>query len=204
MRVMVASDQPEVRRYLGRVTTETLGGVVVGEGDNAVRALQLARRLRPDIAFIDSYLPHSIGLDGVSLSRGAGLDTAQAISAEIPNVRTVLVDRCGPTPVFLGGLDGIQLRPLPVAGAPPSSSGSPLTFASLTVKSDEPRRHSVSDILFGIGVACVLVGAALIATMFLAYVGLPLFTIGLVSTIAGCVAKLVSPVKRRPDQDEGR
>ncbi len=30
MRVMVFSDQPEVRRYLGRVIREKLGGVVGG------------------------------------------------------------------------------------------------------------------------------------------------------------------------------
>ena len=92
VRVILASEYPEVRHFLREVVEEETGAVFLGQAENATKALTLARRLRPDVAIIDCYLPHDIGLDTVSLSRIGGLDTAQTISEEIPNIRVILLN----------------------------------------------------------------------------------------------------------------
>ncbi len=92
VRVILASEYPEVRHFLREVVEEEAGAVFLGQAENATKALTLARHLRPDVAIIDCYLPHAIGLDTVLLSRIGGLDTAQTISEEIPNIRVILLN----------------------------------------------------------------------------------------------------------------
>lgn len=67
MRVMVASEYPEVQYFLREVVEGEDGAVIVGQAENATKALTLAQNLRPDIAIIDSYLPHVVGLDAVDM-----------------------------------------------------------------------------------------------------------------------------------------
>lgn len=92
LRVVLASEYPQARDFLREVVEEESGAVIVGQSENASAALALSRNLRPDIAIIDCYLPHAVGLDGVPLSRMGGLDTAQTISEEIPNIRVILLN----------------------------------------------------------------------------------------------------------------
>lgn len=91
VRVIVASEYPEVRHFLRETVEREPGTVIIGQAENAARALSLARKLRPDVAIIDSALPHTFGLDAVPLSRIGGLDTALAAAEEIPNMRVVLL-----------------------------------------------------------------------------------------------------------------
>ncbi len=91
-RVILASEHPQVRYFLRDMVEAGGGAVIVGQAENAAKALTLVGNLRPDIAIIDSHLPHAVGLDTVALSRIAGLDTAQTISAEIPKTRVVMVN----------------------------------------------------------------------------------------------------------------
>ncbi|MBI4282978.1 MAG: hypothetical protein HY663_00750 [Chloroflexi bacterium] len=91
LRVVVASEHPEVRYFLRGMVEREGQAVIVGQAENAVKALTLVRNLRPDVALIDCYLPHAVGLDSVALSRMGGLDTAQNISEEIPNTKVVLL-----------------------------------------------------------------------------------------------------------------
>ena len=90
--VILASEYPEVRHFFREVAEGEDGIVILGQAENATKALTLARHLRPDVAIIDCYLPHAIGLDTVPLSRIGGLDTAQHISEEIPNTQVILVN----------------------------------------------------------------------------------------------------------------
>ncbi len=92
VRVIVASEYPEVRYFLREVVEEKGGAVTVGEAQNASQALILARNLTPDVAIIDCYLPYSGGLDAIPLSRIGGLEIAQTISEEIPNIRVILLN----------------------------------------------------------------------------------------------------------------
>ena len=90
-RVMLASEFPEVRQRLGGLVKKETGGVVVGEAGNGIKAMTLARHLRPDIVIMDSRLPYMEGLDTVSLSRMGGLDAAQSISRETKGTGVILL-----------------------------------------------------------------------------------------------------------------
>ncbi len=92
VRVIVASEYPEVQHLLRGVAEEEGRAVTVGQAQDASTALTLARNLRPDVAIIDSCLPHVVGLDTIPLSRIGGLDIAQTISEQIPNIRVILVN----------------------------------------------------------------------------------------------------------------
>ncbi len=92
VRVIVASEYPEAQYFLRTVVEKEVGATTVGQAQDTFTALTLARNLRPDVAIIDCYLPHAVGLDTIPLSRIGGLDIAQSISEEIPNIRVILLN----------------------------------------------------------------------------------------------------------------
>ena len=91
VRVFLASEHSYVRDFLSEVIEQEDGVDIIGQAQDARQALTLTRNLRPDVAVIDSYLPHDAGLDTIPMSRINGLDTAQAISQEMPNTRVILL-----------------------------------------------------------------------------------------------------------------
>src|SRR3989304_4521002 len=80
LRVIVASERPEMRYFLRGIVEQEGQTVIVGQAENGIKALALARNLRPDVVVVDCYLPHA-----------GGLDTAQKISEEIPNTKVILL-----------------------------------------------------------------------------------------------------------------
>ncbi|GAA1417329.1 response regulator transcription factor [Streptomyces thermospinosisporus] len=73
IRVLVAEDQSAVRAGLVLILRSAPGIEVAGEAEDGVRAVELARRLRPDLVLMDVQMPR---LDGVSATRqvvGEGL-----------------------------------------------------------------------------------------------------------------------------------
>jgi hypothetical protein len=99
VRILLASDKEGLSRLLEKMEVGEDKAVIVGQADNVNTALILAKKLRPDLAIIDTYLPYTVGLKDVPLSRAGGLDAAQIISLEIPNARVML----------LNNLDNIKL-----------------------------------------------------------------------------------------------
>jgi CheY-like chemotaxis protein len=95
VRVILASEHPQALDLL-REVVEKEEGIVVGEAENAAKAVSLTKTLRPDVAIIDSYLPYVVGLDDVPLSRVGGLDTAQTIVERTPDTRVVLLNNLDP------------------------------------------------------------------------------------------------------------
>ncbi|MBI4284698.1 MAG: response regulator [Chloroflexi bacterium] len=207
VRVVLATESPLARSFL-RETVEKEDAVIIGQADNAVKALTLTRNLRPDVAVIDYSLPHVVGLDNVPLSRISGLDAAQAISQEIPNTRVVLVTgmakgvsegeglppdasvvfaREGNIPFKLGDLFDDSIQP------------GKLIFANVEVRpkgAQAPRRVDKGDAaLYGGGI-CVLVGTGLAATMALGQVGMGIAAIGGVAMFFGAAVKLVASLRR--------
>jgi DNA-binding NarL/FixJ family response regulator len=74
IRVLIADDQPLVRAGLSALVNMEPDLEVVGEATDGNEALEMARRLRPDVACLDIRMP---GLDGISVARalsGAGVD----------------------------------------------------------------------------------------------------------------------------------
>ncbi len=64
-RVVIADDESIIRLDLGEMLT-TLGYEVVGEGGDGAIAVELARKLRPDLVIMDIKMP---GMDGITAAR---------------------------------------------------------------------------------------------------------------------------------------
>ncbi len=207
IRVMLASEYPETRSLLRGIIESENKAVIVGQAENAAKALTLARNLRPDVAVIDSYLPHTVGLDMVPLSRIGGLDTAQTISADIPNIRVVLLNSLEKEMVPQGKrgvafcretmqtcipftLDELQMNKVVPAGA--------LVFAHVVAKAKAaPDRKIISylsDKAVFFGGLGILGGVILIITIFLSGAGIYLALAGVATLLVGLVGKLVSRI----------
>jgi DNA-binding NarL/FixJ family response regulator len=79
IRVLVADDQDLVRTGLAMILEAQPGIEVVGQAADGREAVELARRLRPDVCLFDIRMP---GMDGIAATRelaGAGVDDPMAI-----------------------------------------------------------------------------------------------------------------------------
>jgi DNA-binding NarL/FixJ family response regulator len=79
MRLLIADDHALLRRSL-RALLEARGFAVVGEAKDGEEAVEMARRLEPDVVLMDIGLP---GIDGIAATR--------AILAERPGTRVVVI-----------------------------------------------------------------------------------------------------------------
>ncbi len=80
IRVLIADDHPVVREGLCNLVTLDPGMDVVGEATDGREAVELAARLRPDVALVDLRMPR---MDGV--------EALEAIRDRVPEVRTVVL-----------------------------------------------------------------------------------------------------------------
>jgi CheY-like chemotaxis protein len=212
VRVMLASEYPEIRSSLKDIVEAGGRAVIVGQAENARKALMLARNLRPDVAIVDSYLPHISGLDSVPLSRIGGLDTAQAISDELPNARVVLLNRPDDLSLlrnyrkadFITSFcQEVEDRCIPFAiGRLPDQVVLPggLVFAhvvtSARASSIEKTSRNIIDGAIFLGTCGLVLGGLLIITLILAAPGLVLAAAGAASLLFGLGCKLVSKILR--------
>ncbi|MGI5268566.1 response regulator [Nonomuraea sp. CA-218870] len=81
VRVLVADDQEIVRTGLVMILDAQPDIEVVGEAADGRRAVELARRLRPDVCLFDIRMP---GLDGIAATRAlAGPDVADPLAVVV-------------------------------------------------------------------------------------------------------------------------
>jgi DNA-binding NarL/FixJ family response regulator len=81
IRVLVADDQEIVRAGLTMILNAQPDIEVVGEAANGQRAVELARRLRPDVCLLDIRMP---GVDGIEATRRlAGPGVADPIAVVV-------------------------------------------------------------------------------------------------------------------------
>ncbi len=64
--VLIADDQEMVRKGLRVILDDEPDIEVIGEAEDGIEALRLARRLRPDVCLVDIRMP---GMDGVEVTR---------------------------------------------------------------------------------------------------------------------------------------
>jgi two-component system nitrate/nitrite response regulator NarL len=79
-RVLLVDDQPLFRRAIATLIASQPGFHVVGEAENGLEALELARRLNPDIVLLDIEMPVM-----------NGVETTRRLREELPAVKVVIL-----------------------------------------------------------------------------------------------------------------
>lgn len=217
VRVVLASEHARVRDFLGGLVEGEAGVEVIGQAHNAVKAVSMARSLRPDIAVIDCHLPHGVGLDTVPLSRASGLDAAQAISSQMPETRVILVNnldslaqvgrRAGPSAAAycIANKGTCVLLSSGHLFADLAESGAPL-MASIEVRPAalQQKVTHASEMVVFFGALAFGGGLALTLTMWLAPIGLPLAILGAATVAGGLVARVAASLWQRVRGQSGR
>jgi DNA-binding NarL/FixJ family response regulator len=72
IRILIADDQEMVRRGIQRILESQPDMEVVGEAADGVEAVNLARRLQPDVVLVDIRMPRMDGLEVTRLLAGPG------------------------------------------------------------------------------------------------------------------------------------
>ena len=75
VRVVIVDDEPLARQHVADRLSDEENVEVVGEADNGNDAVEVIRRLRPDIVFLDVQMP---GLDGIDVVDTIGADEMPA------------------------------------------------------------------------------------------------------------------------------
>ncbi len=79
IRVLIADDQDLVRTGLGMILDAQPDIQVVGEAADGRQAVDLARRLRPDVCLFDIRMPKMDGIEATRQLAGPGIDDPLAI-----------------------------------------------------------------------------------------------------------------------------
>lgn len=215
MRVILASEYPDVQHFL-RGVVEQEDGVIVGQAKNAIKALTLARQLRPDVALVDCYLPHTVGVDSVALSRIGGLDAAQAISQESPKTRVVLIPNLSEESLSQHALgsDSVAFFATKTNGsiAPfdlqalyrKVALADSVIFANVEMKPRTIIRQQsrLTDKAIFFGGLSFVGGWFLVLTIFLAPIGIGVAAAGAVSMLLGFAGKLVASLRSKVATDK--
>lgn len=220
VRVVVASEYPQVRSSLSGLIEREDGVDVVGRAQDASKALTLVKNLKPDVAVIDSYLPHAVGLVAIPLSRINGLDTAQAILEELPNIRVILLNNldAGILPDRSLGSNAAVASFIESMGAnisfAPQELGdevvqpNAIVFASVEMKQREAQQQvtKMTDKVIFFGALGLAGGWVLTLTIILAPVGVPIALAGAAAVLLGLAGKPVTSwwlkIKGRPKADK--
>jgi hypothetical protein len=205
VQVLLAVEYSQVRDFLSEVIEQEDGVDIIGQAQDTGHALTLMRTLRPDVAVIDSYLPHDAGLDSILLSRINGLDTAQAISKEMPNTRVILLHNSKSDVLSKQSLAlavpevySIQSRGINVSLGMRDPcrevvEPSDLIFASVQVKPSialHRKATTIIDKVIFFGSLAFAIGWLLTITMIFLPIGIPLALVGGITVLLGLGWKL--------------
>lgn len=202
MRVIIASAHPMVRHLVKEMVEDETGITIVGQAENAARTISLTRRLRPDVAIIDSHLPYKKLLETVPLSQIGGLDAAQTTFAEIPNIRVVLLNTntASPESIPIGNVVRFSREkeggnsPFKLQELYKNTDADKLIFASLQTQpgSTKGKITAIANKAILYGAFGLLFGFILILTVILAAPGFFVAIIAAATLILGAATKLVS------------
>lgn len=212
VRVVLASEHPRMRHFLSEVIEQEGGVDIAGQAQDAKKALTLVKNLRPDVAVIDCYLPYDAGLEAIPMSRINGLDTAQAILAEVPSTRVLLLSNLNAetwpdsslnadnTAFFSRKKNGANTLVTLQGLYQETSLPSAVVFADVEVKplaAFQQQVTRVSDKVIFFGALAFAAGWLLSLTMILLPIGVPLALVGGATVLLGLVGKLVASLQRK-------
>lgn len=87
-RVLIADDHAIVRNAV-RPLLDSIGGVeIVGEADNGLTAIALAKKLKPDLLILDITMPHAGGITVLGEVRRFSPGTRIVVLTGVANART--------------------------------------------------------------------------------------------------------------------
>ena len=96
IRVLIVDDHPLFRAGLEKVLSMEDDMIIVGHGANGAQALQLARKLRPDVVLMDVNLPDRNGMQVTAQLKTERLDVAVVVlTAYHDAYQVVLAMRAG-------------------------------------------------------------------------------------------------------------
>jgi two-component system, NarL family, response regulator NreC len=102
--VVLVDDHPIVREGIRRVLVTRPEFTIVGETDQGLMALELAERLRPDLAIVDLLLPDLNGIEVIRRIRHASPHTrVAALSMYADELHVIEALRAGATAYILKG-----------------------------------------------------------------------------------------------------
>jgi CheY-like chemotaxis protein/HPt (histidine-containing phosphotransfer) domain-containing protein len=165
LRALVVDDAPATRRFV-RATLKTVMSIeVVGEASSGQQAVELARRLRPDLVLLDLLLPGDNGADVLrDLRRAAPAARVVVLSNEVPSSGPALLvaGAVGYIPKGLGA-DELIDRLSAAIGVPLLVSPQHSTVATKRVEparavvfvADRGARRTVNDVLSESGVQTI-------------------------------------------------
>lgn len=133
IRVLLADDHRAARQSIRRILEHQTDIVVVGEAADGGAAVELARKLRPDVAMVDARMPV---LDGIGVTRAlAGHEVVDPIPVVV--VTTFDLDEYV-YPALQHGASGFLLKrsgpALLVEGVRAAAAGDTLLSPSVTVR----------------------------------------------------------------------
>lgn len=67
LRVIIADDERPAREFLKGVLREFSGVQIVGEAETGAEALEIIKKIKPDLALLDLQMPEMTGLEAVKL-----------------------------------------------------------------------------------------------------------------------------------------
>ena len=94
--IMIVDDSKFTRKMLSDIMIE-IGHTIVGEAENAEEAIELYKRLKPDLITLDIIMPEVGGLDSIAALR--------AMKKVNPKVRIVMVSAMGQQEVIQECID---------------------------------------------------------------------------------------------------
>ena len=81
LRVIIADDERPAREFLKSILREFENVELVGEAENGADAVELIKRIKPDLAILDLKMPEVSGLDAVKMLRRSQMPLVAFVTA---------------------------------------------------------------------------------------------------------------------------